>query len=56
MERVVAKDSGVVVVATRGGLIEAVDAARIVVRVNDTETETWSSGRGYLQFDQIYPF
>jgi len=38
MERVVAKDSGVTVVATRGGRIEAVDAARIVVRVNDDET------------------
>ena len=38
MERVVAKDSGVTVVATRGGRIEAVDAARIVVRANDDET------------------
>ncbi|MDD4915027.1 MAG: DNA-directed RNA polymerase subunit beta [Methylococcales bacterium] len=38
MERVVAKDSGVTVVATRGGTIEGVDAARIVVRVNDDET------------------
>jgi DNA-directed RNA polymerase subunit beta len=44
MERVVAKDSGVVVVATRGGVIEAVDASRIVVRVNDTETETGIPG------------
>ena len=38
MERVVAKDSGVAVVATRGGRIEAVDAGRIVVRANDDET------------------
>jgi len=37
MERVVAKDSGVVVWARRGGVIESVDAARIVVRVNDDE-------------------
>lgn len=44
MERTVAKDSGVTVVAARGGSIEAVDAARIVVRVNDTETETGASG------------
>jgi len=44
MERVVAKDSGVVVVATRGGVIEAVDASRIVVRVNDTETEAGIPG------------
>ncbi len=44
MERTVAKDSGVTVVATRGGKIESVDAARIVVRVNDTETENGASG------------
>ncbi len=44
MERTVAKDSGVTVVAARGGSIEAVDAARIVVRVNDTETETGVPG------------
>ena len=37
MERVVARDSGVCVVARRGGVIESVDAARIVVRVNDEE-------------------
>ncbi|NVZ11640.1 DNA-directed RNA polymerase subunit beta [Allochromatium humboldtianum] len=37
MERVVARDSGVCVVARRGGVIESVDAARIVVRVNDDE-------------------
>ncbi|AGA91571.1 DNA-directed RNA polymerase, beta subunit [Thioflavicoccus mobilis 8321] len=39
MERVVAKDSGVVVWARRGGVVESVDAARIVVRVNDDEAE-----------------
>lgn len=44
MERTVAKDSGVTVVATRGGTIEAVDAARIVVRVNDDETEAGEPG------------
>ena len=44
MERTVAKDSGVTVVATRGGSIEAVDAARIVVRVNDEETEAGEPG------------
>lgn len=37
MERVVAKDSGVTVVARRGGVVESVDAARIVVRVHDQE-------------------
>ncbi|MCK5829181.1 MAG: DNA-directed RNA polymerase subunit beta, partial [Methylococcales bacterium] len=40
MERVVAKDSGVTVVAKRGGIIETVDAARVVVKVNDIETVT----------------
>ncbi|MEN8167011.1 MAG: DNA-directed RNA polymerase subunit beta, partial [Pseudomonadota bacterium] len=44
MERVVAVDSGVTVVATRGGEIESVDAARIVVRVNDEETEAGEPG------------
>ncbi len=38
MERVVATDSGVTVVAERGGVIDAVDAGRIVVRVNENET------------------
>ncbi|MCU7929302.1 MAG: DNA-directed RNA polymerase subunit beta [Candidatus Thiodiazotropha sp. (ex Codakia rugifera)] len=44
IERVVAVDSGVTVVATRGGVIESVDAARIVVRVNDNETEAGEPG------------
>ena len=35
MERNVASDSGVCVVAQRGGIIDTVDAAKIVVRVND---------------------
>src|SRR5690606_32071049 len=34
MERIVARDSGVTVIAKRGGTIEFVDAGRIVVRVN----------------------
>ncbi len=38
MERTVAIDSGVTVVARRGGVIESVDAGRVVVRVNDDET------------------
>ncbi|ESQ16217.1 MAG: hypothetical protein N838_27075, partial [Thiohalocapsa sp. PB-PSB1] len=44
MERVVAKDSGVVVWARRGGIVDSVDAARIVVRVNDNETEAGEPG------------
>ncbi len=37
MERVVATDSGVTTVARRGGVVDQVDAGRIVVRVNDDE-------------------
>ncbi|MGB1612229.1 MAG: DNA-directed RNA polymerase subunit beta, partial [Arenicellales bacterium] len=41
IERTVASDSGVVVVANRGGVVNAVDASRIVVKVDDAEV-----GRG----------
>jgi len=44
MERTVAVDSGVVVVAERGGVVDQVDAARIVVRVNDDEAQPGESG------------
>ena len=44
MERIVARDSGVTVVAKRGGTIEFLDASRIVVRVNDEETEAGVPG------------
>lgn len=44
MERIVARDSGVTVVARRGGTIEFLDASRIVVRVNDEETEAGVPG------------
>nr|WP_321268774.1 DNA-directed RNA polymerase subunit beta [uncultured Tolumonas sp.] len=37
MERAVAVDSGVTVVARRGGFIDYVDASRIVVKVNEDE-------------------
>ena len=43
-ERFVASDSGVCVVAKRGGVIESVDASRIVVRVNSSEVETGDAG------------
>jgi DNA-directed RNA polymerase subunit beta len=38
IERTVAVDSGTAVIALRGGLVDYVDATRIVVRVNDDET------------------
>jgi DNA-directed RNA polymerase subunit beta len=44
MERAVAVDSGVTVVARRGGSVDSVDASRIVVRVNDDETTAGEPG------------
>jgi DNA-directed RNA polymerase subunit beta len=44
MERPVAIDSGVTVVARRGGTVDSVDASRIVVRVNDAETTAGEPG------------
>ena len=44
IERTVASDSGVCEVAKRGGVIESVDAGRIVVRVSDSEVEAGEAG------------
>jgi DNA-directed RNA polymerase subunit beta len=44
IESSVARDSGVCAVATRGGVIESVDASRIVVKVNDDETPAGDAG------------
>jgi DNA-directed RNA polymerase subunit beta len=44
MERPVAIDSGVTVVAKRGGVVDSVDASRIVIRVNDNETDANEAG------------
>jgi len=44
IEYIVAKDSGVTVVAKRGGTVDYVDASRIVVRVNDKEAEPGETG------------
>ncbi|WP_276667346.1 DNA-directed RNA polymerase subunit beta [Thalassolituus oleivorans] len=44
IERSVASDSGVCVVAKRGGVIDSVDASRIVVKVNDDETVAGEAG------------
>ena len=44
MESTVARDSGVCVISSRGGVVETVDAARIVIRVKDDETETGEAG------------
>src|SRR5690606_6909507 len=44
MERNVARDSGVCVVAKRGGIIDRVDAGRIVVKVHSAEVEAGDAG------------
>ena len=44
LERTVAVDSGTAVRARRGGLVDYVDASRIVVRVNDEETTAGEVG------------
>jgi DNA-directed RNA polymerase subunit beta len=44
IERAVARDSGVITTAKRGGVIDQVDAARIVVRVNESEVGESDAG------------
>jgi DNA-directed RNA polymerase subunit beta len=44
MERNVARDSGVCVTAMRGGVVDSVDAGRIVIRVADDETAAGDAG------------
>jgi len=44
MERVVAVDSGVTVVAKRAGIVDSVDASRIVVRVRDEDAAAGETG------------
>ncbi|HEU5282395.1 MAG TPA: DNA-directed RNA polymerase subunit beta, partial [Burkholderiales bacterium] len=44
IERTVAVDSGTAVQARRGGVVDYVDASRIVVRVNDEETKAGEVG------------
>ncbi len=44
MERVVAVDSGVTIIARRGGCVDSVDASRIVIMVNEDETHPGEPG------------
>ena len=44
IERAVAKDSATMVIAKRGGVVDYVDASRIVIRVNDAETKVGEIG------------
>ena len=44
IERTVAMDSGTAVLARRGGRVDFIDAGRVVVRVNDNETQAGEAG------------
>jgi len=44
MERIVAKDSGVSVIARHNGVVDAVDAGRIVVKIDEDENDETGTG------------
>ncbi|MBL4630449.1 MAG: DNA-directed RNA polymerase subunit beta, partial [Paraglaciecola sp.] len=44
MEKVVAVDSGVIIIAKRGGSVDYVDASRIVIKVNESEMVAGEAG------------
>ncbi len=44
MEAIVARDSGAAITARRGGVVDRVDASRIVIRVSDSETQGSTPG------------
>ena len=44
MERIVAKDSGVSVIARHNGVVESVDASRIVVKIDEDELDETGTG------------
>jgi DNA-directed RNA polymerase subunit beta len=50
MERAVAVDSGTTVKARRGGVVDSVDASRVVVRVQDSETTEGEPGVDIYNF------
>ena len=50
MERAVAVDSGTTVKAERGGVVDSVDASRVVIRVNDDETAAGEPGVDIYNF------
>ena len=50
MERAVAVDSGTTVKAQRGGVVDSVDASRVVIRVNDDETSSGEPGVDIYNF------
>ena len=52
MEKLVAQDSGNSVVCKFAGVVESLDASRIVVRRPEQERQAWRQ-RGYLRSHQI---
>ncbi|MCK4707057.1 MAG: DNA-directed RNA polymerase subunit beta, partial [Gammaproteobacteria bacterium] len=50
MERAVAVDSGTTVKAKRGGIVDSVDASRVVIRVNEDETAVGDPGVDIYNF------
>ncbi len=52
MEKTVARDSGVTVVARRDGVVESVDSTRIVIKA-DKASECARHRRRYLQFGEV---
>lgn len=50
IERTCAVDSGTVVTATRGGIVDYVDSTRVVIRVNDAETPAGEVGVDIYNF------
>ena len=56
MEAVVARDSGYVVQAKRVGVVESVDATRIVVRADPKKSEGGRKGEGLLDVYELIKF
>ena len=48
--QVVARDSGVCIVAKNSGVVESVDASRIVVRVTDKQSKTASDVYNQIKY------
>ena len=44
MERIIARDSGAVIVARRAGVVESIDALRIVIRSDESERDGMDTG------------
>ena len=59
LEATVARDSGAVVLAKRGGVVDQVDSERIIVRVEGGPAESGGGGqgvrRGHLSADEVPP-